>query len=164
MRQTIFIFINILFISSYSFGQLEKNDDEYLFQTYSIFEITVLNELIKLSNEFDSIKLIEGKTIYTVDSTWKVLPFPSEYSVNYNRRHHKIKTIKTTLVSAHFTYNIYGKVSKIKYEYSRKARYPLYEGTTDYYEFEYDNEKLIKCYDYGIYSKNHPEIYTIKYY
>lgn len=162
MRQTISIFI--LFIFSYSFGQKEKDDDEYMFETYTIFEVTLLNELIKSKNEFDSIHVVEQYNRFMIDSTWNLIQYPSVYSIKMNKKDQKIKSIKTEYFTAEFTYNLFGKIAKIKFNYSGKVRSPLYEGTTDYYEFKYENGRLINCFDYGVYSRNYPFKYTVKYY
>lgn len=162
MRQIISLFI--IFIFSYSFGQKEKWYDEYLFETYTIFEVTLLNELIKSKHEFDSIQVVETYDKFMIDSNWNLIQYPSVYSIRMNRKDQKIKSIKTDYFTAEFTYNLQGLIEKIKFNYTRKTRHSLYEGTTDYYEFKYENGRLIVCYDHGVYGANYPFKYEIKYY
>ena len=147
-----------------AFGQAEASEDDYLFQTINIFETTVLNELVKYASNCDSIQLLAGSMVYTVDTTLKVLSFSEAYAVKHARTDHRIKRVKTDLVSARFQYNKQGQLTDISFTYSRKVRVPLYEGTTDHYTFEYAEGRLIQCVEFGVYSNDHPEMYLVRYY
>lgn len=58
MRQAIVISIISLF-TSFSFGQLKEDNSDYLFHAHTIFEISILNNLLESKNLNDSIQIIE---------------------------------------------------------------------------------------------------------
>lgn len=150
----------LLFIGSFTFGQSEKNGDEYLFQTLDIFDFTIWHELMNYASEFDSIQVSRNnRRFYSVDPTVEAFSLPADFEIRSRR--HKIKTIKTSLIDAKFTYTIAGKVKKIKFNYRRINSDHFYEGTTDYYAFEYADGKLIKVFERGFYGA---ENYTFTYY
>ncbi|MBI1837555.1 MAG: hypothetical protein HYR91_09860 [Flavobacteriia bacterium] len=51
------LIIIVILFSNFIFGQKEENEDEYLFQAYTIFELTSLNKLFESKDLFDSIQI-----------------------------------------------------------------------------------------------------------
>lgn len=162
MKQTLFIVLLVVF--SNSFGQKEIEDDDYLFDTYNLFEVTLVNELLQATHKFDSIQLVGLNYTITIDSNSTLFQYPASFSIKLNRKKQRIEVIKNENFKAEFTYNPQGWITKIKLNYSKKIRHALYEGTTDCYEFNYENGRLVACNEYGIYGDASPVKYAINYY
>ncbi len=209
MRQAIVISIISLF-TSFSFGQLKEDNSDYLFHAHTIFEISILNNLLESKNLNDSIQIIEvnqsfhdpnksggfssfpiypldnnkiqkkvdeiqknhiqdsiifvhrEKVNYTINSTTNKIEYPSEWEIKMNRNNKRIKTINSKYLKAQFEYDAMGKLTKIKFQYTNKVKTPYYEGKTSYIQFEYENDRLFSCYEYGIYGS--PNLYIFNYY
>lgn len=159
----LFCFVLCNLFGVFSFGQSEDNDQDYLFQVNEIFEISLLNELIKVNDNFDSIVFNLGKRKYVIDSNWLSLNYCTEFKIKLHHKTKHVRIIKTEYVRALFSYDSAGTLDKINFKYTGKVRNPFYEGTTVSVEFEYIDNKLSICKEFFFYATS-PNIYEVKYY
>ena len=145
--RTYFSILILLFVSSISFAQ-EIEEDQHLWDVFSIAVDAQIIQLLQVKNDYDSIEIVDEHIVFCtldcnssfhMDSSF----LEANYNIKYKRYSSQIKHIKTEGVVAKFNYSPNGNIKRIEFIYKKNLQ--VYEGRWYFLTFIYDENKLIEC-------------------